>query len=241
MLNRIPGNHSRSVVSLHCFVFTAAGGCDGCRKLFVIILGFALAITTGPAKPGAPITNQLTHPEIWDVHFAANGRDLAIRGAFAPGSIVLINGARVKTRQLSTDPTILVVKKGAKMIRHLETAAFAIQEPDGAVSQTFVPTSMNTLVTLEDNGAALNLKVGDEVLVLLGGSLSWRIYSLSYDQSILGVNHGPGMAIAGYIALLWAVTTGVTTLSIIGDPACSQTVPPCPDSPTTFTVSFSFT
>src|SRR5215471_12402525 len=65
-------------------------------KHFVSILGFALAIITGPAVPGAPITNQLTHPEIWDVHFAANGRDLAIRGAFAPGSIVLVNGAPQK-------------------------------------------------------------------------------------------------------------------------------------------------
>jgi len=207
-------------------------------KHFVSILGFALAIITGPAVPGAPITNQLTHPEIWDVHFAANGRDLAIRGAFAPGSIVLVNGAPQKTRQLLTDPTILVVKKGAKKIRRLATA-FAIQEPDGAVSPTFVPTSMNTLVTLEDNGAALDLKVGDEVLVLLGGYLSWRIYSLSYDQNILGANQAPGTAIAGYIGSFKVAMAGMTTLSIIGDPLCSQTVPPCPDSPTTFSFSFS--
>jgi len=208
-------------------------------KYVVAIVGLALAMTGAPAISGAPITSQIPHPEIWDVHFAANGRDIAVRGAFAAGSIVLINGAPQKTRQLSTDSTILVVRKGARKIRHLASVAFAIQEPDGVVSPAFVPTDLGTIVTLEDNGAALNLKVGDEVLVLLGSSLSWKIYSLSYDQGILGANHVPGTAIAGYIGSFRLATTGMTTLSIIGDPLCSQTVPPCPDSPTTFSVSFS--
>jgi hypothetical protein len=208
-------------------------------KCLVTVLGLTLAISCAPVISGAPIKSQLTHPDIWDVHFAANGRDIAIRGAFAAGSIVLINGAPQKTRQLSTDSTILVVKKGAKKIRHLATVAFAIQEPDGAVSPTFVPTNMGTIVTLEDNGAALNLNVSDEVLVLLGGSLSWKIYSLSYDRSILGPNLGPGMSIVGYIGSFRLAEAGTTTLSIIGDPLCTQSVPPCSDSSTTFSVSFS--
>lgn len=208
-------------------------------KYLVTILGLTLAISCAPAISGAPINSQLPQPEIWDVHFAANGRDIAIRGAFAAGSIVLINGAPQKTGQLSTDPTILVVKKGVRKIRHLTSVAFAVQEPDGVVSPTFIPTKMATIVTLEDNGAALNLKVGDEVLVLLGSSLSWRMYSLFYDQSVLGADQGPGTRIAGYIGSFTVASIGTTTLSITGDPRCSQNVPPCHESPTTFSVSFS--
>src|SRR5262245_32776299 len=135
-------------------------------------------------------------------------------------------------------PTILVVKKGARKIRHLPSVALAIQEPDGTVSPAFVPTDMDTIVTLENNGANVSLNVGDNVLVLLGSSLYWRIYSLSYNQSILGANQGPGTAIAGYIGSFKVAMMGMTTLTIIGDPPCSLNVPPCVDSPTTFSVSF---
>src|SRR5262245_52027165 len=73
-------------------------------KYLSIIFGLALTMTGAPAMPGAPIANQLPHAAIWDVPFTANGRDLAIRGAFVTGSIVLINDVPQITRQLSTDP-----------------------------------------------------------------------------------------------------------------------------------------
>src|SRR5215467_916693 len=136
----------------------------------VLTLGLFTAISSAPAA------GQLPHPNVWEVYLSANGRDIAVRGAFAPGSVVLINGEAQKTRQLSTDSTVLVVKKGVKKIRHLSTPEFAIQEPDGAVSSVFVPSRMSAVVTLEDNGAMVNLKVGDSVLVLLGNTMYWRIY-----------------------------------------------------------------
>ena len=206
-------------------------------KSLITVVTLALIM----AGSSAPAAGQLPHPNVWEVYLSANGRDIAVRGAFAPGSVVLINGEAQKTRHLSTDSTVLVVKKGVKKIRHLPAPEFAIQEPDGVVSNLFVPSSMATIVTLEDNGAMVNLKVGDSVLVLLGNTVSWRMYSLSYDSGILGPNHGPGTAIIGYIGLFQTATTGLATLSITGDPLCSQAVPPCSDPQTNFKVSFAIT
>jgi len=206
-------------------------------KSLVIVLTLALIM----AGSSAPAAGQLPHPNVWEVYLSANGRDIAVRGAFAPGSVVLINGEAQKTRQLSTDSTVLVVKKGVKKIRHLSTPEFAIQEPDGAVSSVFVPSRMSAVVTLEDNGAMVNLKVGDSVLVLLGNTVYWRIYTLSFDSSILELNFGPGTAIIGYIGLFQAAATGTGTLSITGDPACILGNPPCSNPPTNFKVSFGVT
>ena len=193
------------------------------------------------AGSSAPAAGQLPHPNVWEVYLSANGKDIAVRGAFAPGSVVLINGEAQKTRQLSTDSTILIVKRGVKKIRHLARLECAIQEPDGAVSSLFVPTRMDTIVTLEDNGAALNLKVGDRVLVLLGNTVYWRMYTLAYDLGILRLDFAPGTAVIGYIGLFQATATGTGTLSITGDPACILGNPPCPDTPTDFKVSFAVT
>lgn len=201
----------------------------------VLTLGLIMAISSAPAAA------QLPHPSVWEVFLSANGRDIAVRGAFAPGSVVLINGEAQKTRQLSTDPTILVVKKGVKKIRHLPSLEFAIQEPDGVVSSLFVPPQMDTIVTLEDNGTIVNLKVGDSVLVLLGDTVAWRMYSLSYDVAILGQAQGAGTAIIGYIGLFKTAGMGMGTLSITGDPACIWRAVPCSDPQTNFKVSFAVT
>jgi hypothetical protein len=201
----------------------------------------ALALVLMMGAFSFPAAGQMPHPNVWEVYLAANGRDLAVRGAFAPGSVVLINGEAQKTRQLSTDPTILVVKKGVKKIRHLPTPEFAIQEPDGVVSSLFVPPRIDTIVTLEDNGAIVNLKVGDSVLVLLGDTVAWRMYSLSYDVAILGQAQGAGTAIIGYIGLFKTAGMGMGTLSITGDPACIWRAVPCSDPQTNFKVSFAVT
>jgi len=151
---------------------------------------------------------QMPLPQIWDVDFTANGKDLAIRGAFEPGAVVLINALAQSTRQLPTDPTILVVKEGVKRIRHLQSITFTIQDPDGAMSAPFVPGQIDTIVTLEDNGGTVNLKVGDKVLVLLGTSLNWEISSLTYDSTILGPGlppeSPPGTMIRGWIGFFQA-------------------------------------
>ena len=201
----------------------------------VLTLGLFTAISSAPAAA------QLPHPSVWEVYLSANGRDIAVRGAFAPGSVVLINGEAQRTRQLSTDTTILIVKRGVKKIHHIPRLEFAIQEPDGVVSTLFAPARLDTIATLEDNGATVNLKVGDRVLVLLGNTMTWRIYSLSYDSSILGPNQGPGTAIIGYIGLFQAAAPGIAPLSITGDPLCILGNPPCSDTTTDFKVSFAVT
>jgi hypothetical protein len=70
-------------------------------------------------------------------------------------------------------------------------------------------------VTDADNGAVLQLRVGDQVDLQLSQALTWTV-SVD-DPSVLRQNG----------ALYEAVAPGSTALSAEGEPACRRVSPPC--------------
>lgn len=77
------------------------------------------------------------------------------------------------------------------------------------------PLISPTVVTDADNGAVLQLRVGDQVDLQLSQALTWTV-SVD-DPSVLRQNG----------ALYEAVAPGSTALSAEGEPACRRVSPPC--------------
>ena len=79
-------------------------------------------------------------------------------------------------------------------------------------------------VTLDDSGTTLRIAVGDRLLIRLGSDLDWTLET--YDAAILA--EVPSRSLdKGVQALLQAKQRGTTQLSLIGDPPCAKSRPPC--------------
>ena len=77
------------------------------------------------------------------------------------------------------------------------------------------PLVSPTVLTEADNGAVVQLRVGDQVELRLSPDLTWTV--AVDDPSVLGQNG------AFYVA----VAPGSTALSANGEPACRRASPPC--------------
>jgi hypothetical protein len=90
------------------------------------------------------------------------------------------------------------------------------------------------VVTLDDQGKAISVAVGDEFLLKLGETYNWDI-SIS-DQSVLSRVMGIAV-IRGAQGVYQAHTPGTVTLSATGDPQCRQAQPACAMPSLLFTVT----
>jgi hypothetical protein len=89
---------------------------------------------------------------------------------------------------------------------------------------SYVPGKQRRL-TLDDNGAKVNLRVGDQLLVALGGDWDWTLES--FDTAILKNVTSSKNLPKDAQALLEAKRAGQTELSLTGDPPCQKSRPPC--------------
>ena len=93
-----------------------------------------------------------------------------------------------------------------------------------APTATPTPAAPAREVTLADNGATVELRVGDRCLLKLG---DWYDWSLNVaDTSILSRVQNIAV-VKGAQGLYEALKPGRTTLSGTGDPACRKSTPPC--------------
>ena len=92
-------------------------------------------------------------------------------------------------------------------------------------SATLVPTPRDpSVVTLQDNGARIVLRVGRSFTLRLGQGFQWRVRVS--DSRLLARTRRP-VAAAGVQGVYRAKEVGRTTLHAVGSLPCHEFEPPC--------------
>ncbi len=92
-------------------------------------------------------------------------------------------------------------------------------------SPVATPTeTTNPIVTLDNEGQTIALKIGESFLLKLGEEYDWTVTIA--DPTILSRVKNV-MVVRGAQGLYEANKTGSTTLTATGDPVCRQSQPPC--------------
>jgi hypothetical protein len=127
-----------------------------------------------------------------------------VRIAVVVGLIGLMACSPRASAGAGTNPSTAVV---ATAVSTVQIGALPTATPGSLVSPS--------VLTEADNGAVVQLRVGDQVDLQLGQSLSWTVGV--DDPSVLRQNG----------ALYAAVAPGSTALRAEGEPACRRASPPC--------------
>jgi protocatechuate 3,4-dioxygenase beta subunit len=92
------------------------------------------------ALTGVPTTGGGNAPAVTGATIA--GKKLIVTGTdFVSGSVVLLNGQAVKSRNDATNPTtVLIVNKAKRRIASSETVTLQVKNPDGTISKEFAYT-----------------------------------------------------------------------------------------------------
>ena len=155
-----------------------------------------------------------------------NGKKLVVFGEnFSDGAVIIVDGEPAKTRSDPDNPSgVLVAKKAGKWIAPGKTVKIAVLNNTGAMSLTFNFFS-GLILTLEDAGKTINLKVGDNFQVLLKKEgFEWTLDAP--DPTIIS-RLADDPIFPGVQGLFQATRAGTTRLSANGELPCHKSTPPC--------------
>jgi len=152
------------------------------------------------------------------------GKKLILTGEnFMQGAVVLVNGEPQKTRNDEESPsTTLIAKKAGNRIPDNAAVTIQVQGANG-LSDKF-PFFKGQVITLDDTGHPISLRVGDRFLLSLQKS-GYEFTPMVLDETILRkVND---VEIAGSQGVFEALRSGTTKLAAIGELPCHRTIPAC--------------
>ena len=163
------------------------------------------------------------------------GKKLIITGEnFAPRATILIDGSQEKTKNLADDPSgTLIAKKGGKRIGSNQIVTLHVINPDGIPSGEFRFFGGPTL-TLADLGKTVDLPVGQQFLVKLGGGYGWTVHFAELKNVVAVPTLLP---ILGAQGIYETVAPGKTSFIATGEPDCSKDDPSCPKTQLIFEVT----
>ena len=152
------------------------------------------------------------------------GKNLIVIGEnFAEGAMILVNGEPQVTRNDSDNPsTRLIAKRTGNAIPNNTFVTIQIQSA-GSLTNRF-PFFKGRVVTLDDVGMPIRLKVGDRFLLSLGNA-AYQFTPAVLDPSIL--KKVPDVDIPGSQGVFEALRSGSTKLSVVGELPCHKSIPPC--------------
>ena len=196
-------------------------------------LGCALLATAFLATVDGFSAHAQTLPQILTARF--EGKKLKVTGQdFALGATILINGRQEKTKNSADNPTgELVAKKGRKRIGPDQVVTIHVVNPAGAASGGFRFFGGLT-ITLSDQGKTINLEVGQQFLVNLGGGYGWQV---AFDELRNLVAVPTLLPILGAQGIFQPVARGTTSFKAKGQPLCDKDKPPCPQNTVEFEVT----
>ena len=172
-------------------------------------------------------------PQIFDAK--VEGKKLTLFGAnFEPGAKILIDGNKEKTRNLEDDPNgTLIAKKGGKRIGSNQIVSIHVINADSTPSSEFRFFGGPTF-TLADLGKTVDLEVGQQFLVKLGGGYAWTVHFAELTNIVAVPTLLP---ILGAQGIYEPVAPGKVTFTADGKPDCNKDQPPCPKEPLVFEVT----
>jgi hypothetical protein len=189
--------------------------------LFLLTIG-AVAFKAGSPEACASTIQSDNPPRIFSARM--KGRKLILTGEnFAPGAVVVVNGQPQKTRNDEESPsTILIAKKAGKFIPDNTAVDIQVQSAN-TLSEKF-SFFKGLVVTLEDVGKPISLRVGDRFLLFLSKA-DYEFTSASLDESIL--KKVTDVDVPGSQGVFEAVRPGNTKLIATGERPCAKAIPPC--------------
>ena len=184
------------------------------------------------AAEGSAVHAQML-PQIFNA--TVEGKKLIIIGEnFEPRAKILIDGNQEKTKNLAEDPTrTLIAKKGGKRIGANQIVTLHVINPDGIPSSEFRFFGGPTL-TLADLGKTIDLAVGQQFLVKLGGGYAWTVHFAELKNVVAVPTLLP---ILGAQGIYEPVAPGKVSFRASGVPDCSKDDPSCPKAPIVFEVT----
>ncbi len=161
-----------------------------------------------------------------------SGKKLIVTGLnFAAGAALILNGQRLKTKNDPASPdTVLIVKKGAKKIGSDKLVTLEVENPGDQRSAAFKFFG-GPIITHEDNGKVISLRVGDQFMLALGGGHDWMIERT--DGAVIA-EALTFIAIPGAQAIYEALKPGKIDLTAKGKPNCKLSPVPCAEPDLTF-------
>ncbi|HLF84293.1 MAG TPA: hypothetical protein VI837_08975 [Blastocatellia bacterium] len=152
------------------------------------------------------------------------GRKLILTGEnFAQGAVVLVNGEPQKTRNDEESPsTTLIAKKAGNYIP--DNAAVTIQVQSGNSLTEKFPFFKGQVITLDDAGSPVSLRVGDRFLLFLLKA-NYEFSPAVLDETIL--RKVTDVEIPGSQGVFEALRSGNTKLVAVGELPCHRATPAC--------------
>ncbi len=203
-----------------------------CLLSLIVLLVLVTMNVTASANPSAPARQG---PRVIEARL--NGKKLIVLGEnFSEGAVIVVDGEAVNTRSDPDNPSgMLIAKKAGKRIPPGKIVTIAVQNSGGAVSPIFDFFS-GLILTLEDTGKTINLKVGDKFQVLLQkDGYEWTVDAP--DSTLVSRLAGEPL-LPGAQGVFQATQAGTTRLSAIGELPCHKSTPPCSAPTLGFQVTF---
>lgn len=196
-------------------------------------LGCALLVSAFLVTADHYSVHAQTPPQILTARF--EGKKLKVTGHdFALGAAILINGRQEKTKNSADNPTgELIAKKGRKRIGEDQIVTLHVVNPAGSASGGFRFFGGLT-ITLADQGKTINVEVGQQFLVNLGGGYGWRV-AFEELKNIVAVP--TLLPILGAQGIFQPVASGTVSFKAKGVPECNKDQPPCAQTPVEFEVT----
>jgi hypothetical protein len=193
-----------------------------CSMIVLILLAIGAVDLNAAASRAEGSTIQSETPRIFSARL--KGKKLILTGEnFAPGAVVLVNGEPHKTKpDAETPSTVLVAKKAGKFIPDDTAVDIQVQTPN-SLSEKF-PFFKGQVVTLDDAGKPINLRVGDRFLLFLVKD-AYEFTTVVLDETIL--KKVSDVEIPGSQGVFEALRTGNTKLAATGDLPCAKETPAC--------------
>ena len=189
----------------------------------LVLLGIGGAdFHAGVSRSHASTLQSDTAPRILQAR--VKGKKLILTGEnFMVGAVILVDGEQQKTKNDEINPTtMLIAKKAGKKIPDYATVAIQVQGSNG-VTDSF-PFFKGQVITLEDLGKPIVLRVGERFLLSLRKSI-YEFKPSVVDASILTkITDAEFQDSQGVFE---ALKVGTTTLVALGEPLCAKGTPPC--------------
>lgn len=188
--------------------------------------GFSALLALAMLAALSPVCLRIVRSQSSPIILSAKlkGKKLTITGRnFAQGAVILIDGQRQSTRNSSASPgEILIAKKGGKRIARNQVVTIQVMNSTDVLSNEFRFFG-GPIVTLADNGKTINLSVGEQFLLAIGGNFNWSVDLI--NQSMI-VRVPTLIEIPGSQGIFEAVASGKATLAALGEPDCNKCVEP---------------
>jgi hypothetical protein len=152
------------------------------------------------------------------------GKKLILIGEnFADGAMILVNGEPQGTRNdLENPSTTLIAKRAGNAIP--SNTFVTIQVQSASILTDKFPFFTGRVVTQDDVGTPIRLKVGDRFLLALGNG-GYQFTPAVLDHTIL--KKVSDVDIPGSQGVFEALRSGRTKLSAVGELPCHKSIPPC--------------